>query len=176
MLITDKLGWSKWGDWEACSTTCGPGEKMRRRRCHHATEGSRGCPGGWKDVEVCNTEPINQCDFVSNDEQSKNCKLSLRVNHSITRVLKPPQWPAAHGSMVSGLSGLKSSSKSPSLPLLLPPLHQLSANGRHGHCGQHAPSLAAQEVNFGVASVILMNLGWRRWIALANRKIFASVK
>ena len=55
---------------------------MRRRRCHHATEGSRGCPGSWKDVEICNTEPSKQCNFVADGMKSKNSKFLLFVTYS----------------------------------------------------------------------------------------------
>ena len=55
------LGWSKWGEWEPCSTTCGPGKMQRRRRCHGAEEGDVGCEGSWKEIESCNILSTQRC-------------------------------------------------------------------------------------------------------------------
>ena len=49
-------GWSRWSEWGECSTTCGRGTMIRRRRCHHADEGAVGCEGSWKETETCNIQ------------------------------------------------------------------------------------------------------------------------
>ena len=49
-------GWSRWSEWAPCSTSCGRGTMLRRRRCHHADEGGVGCEGSWKETEVCNVQ------------------------------------------------------------------------------------------------------------------------
>jgi hypothetical protein len=49
----ETAGWSLWSDWSSCSVTCGLGETVRIRRCHHAEMGSNFCQGNWKDTEEC---------------------------------------------------------------------------------------------------------------------------
>ena len=51
----------KWGEWEAwseCSTTCGPGTKVRTRECGSPAPQYGGeCPGNGQETEPCTIRP-----------------------------------------------------------------------------------------------------------------------
>lgn len=55
------LGWSKWGDWDPCSKTCGgPGVQKRMRVCVgllpiNSTTCDSVCPGSNIETRACNT-------------------------------------------------------------------------------------------------------------------------
>ena len=50
-------GWSEWGPWGDCSTTCGGGARIRFRYCKKPSISARsGCPGRRYAVEQCNVE------------------------------------------------------------------------------------------------------------------------
>lgn len=46
-----EAAWSAWGMWGACSKSCGPGRRLRRRSC----QGSSGdtCPGSSQEAQKC---------------------------------------------------------------------------------------------------------------------------
>ena len=67
-------GWSCWGLWESCSTTCGEGIQARLRSCDMPlpANGGRKCPGMNSESRKCNTSPcpgnqtitlLNKSDF-----------------------------------------------------------------------------------------------------------------
>ena len=51
-------GWSAWGAFEACSKTCGGGEKTQRRMCNNPAPAYGGsyCPGENVNTVPCNTQ------------------------------------------------------------------------------------------------------------------------
>ena len=51
-------GWSSWGAFEACSKTCGGGEKTQRRMCNNPAPARGGsyCPGTNINTVLCNTQ------------------------------------------------------------------------------------------------------------------------
>ncbi|XP_046560997.1 sushi, von Willebrand factor type A, EGF and pentraxin domain-containing protein 1-like [Haliotis rubra] len=53
--------WGMWGDWGACSVTCGRGYKTRHRSCDSLQDGSKPCVGNYRNTEVCNAEPCRVC-------------------------------------------------------------------------------------------------------------------
>lgn len=48
--------WSDWGNWSECSTTCGDGEKNRKRLCNNPSPDNGGefCVGDPFDFKQCN--------------------------------------------------------------------------------------------------------------------------
>lgn len=55
-------GWGPWGPWGECSTACGGGFKIRRRKCDDPTpqNGGMECSGCHLDYEVCNTQACGE--------------------------------------------------------------------------------------------------------------------
>ena len=49
--------WGSWGPWDECSTPCGGGYRIRRRRCDNPAPQNEGqdCQGCHLDYEQCNT-------------------------------------------------------------------------------------------------------------------------
>ncbi|XP_046330804.2 SCO-spondin-like isoform X15 [Haliotis rufescens] len=43
-----------WSDWDACSATCGGGDKLRQRTCHGPFYGGKDCVGPREDTAPCN--------------------------------------------------------------------------------------------------------------------------
>ncbi|XP_063621974.1 uncharacterized protein LOC134794178 [Cydia splendana] len=50
IAIWNAVGWAGWGEWGACSKTCGGGMQVRRRYCSRAT-----CEGYGEQGRACNT-------------------------------------------------------------------------------------------------------------------------
>ncbi|XP_063534927.1 uncharacterized protein LOC134744909, partial [Cydia strobilella] len=50
IAIWNAVGWAGWGEWGACSKTCGGGMQVRRRYCSRAT-----CEGFGEQGRTCNT-------------------------------------------------------------------------------------------------------------------------
>lgn len=50
--------WSKWGQWDDCSASCGGGARIRFRYCKKPSSSAvrSGCPGERYAVELCNTQ------------------------------------------------------------------------------------------------------------------------
>ena len=51
--------WVTWGEWSACSATCGGGQRSRSRRCRDSVSGNQNqtrCTGNDEETERCNTE------------------------------------------------------------------------------------------------------------------------
>lgn len=46
-----------WGDWSACSLTCGNGTQSRNRSCEGPYFGGKNCTGDWGQTKDCNTFP-----------------------------------------------------------------------------------------------------------------------
>ncbi|XP_067687059.1 sushi, von Willebrand factor type A, EGF and pentraxin domain-containing protein 1-like [Haliotis asinina] len=53
--------WGMWGDWGACSVTCGRGFKTRHRSCDSLQDGSKPCVGNHRSTAVCNGGPCQVC-------------------------------------------------------------------------------------------------------------------
>ena len=51
-------GWSNWGDWGACSRSCGGGTKHRSRNCDNPSPqyGGSYCHGDSSNSDSCNTD------------------------------------------------------------------------------------------------------------------------
>ncbi|XP_053381797.1 sushi, von Willebrand factor type A, EGF and pentraxin domain-containing protein 1-like [Mercenaria mercenaria] len=81
-------GWSEWGNWSECSTTCGDGEKKRKRLCNSPSPDNGGemCSGDGFDFTTCNNSNCPVCPQISapmngslecvNDTESINCTVS----------------------------------------------------------------------------------------------------
>ena len=52
------LGWARWGDWSACTVSCGGGTKKRRRVCDGPNQSA--CPGYAVDLRQCKGNPCGQ--------------------------------------------------------------------------------------------------------------------
>ncbi|CAK9092354.1 unnamed protein product [Durusdinium trenchii] len=53
---------SNWDEWDVCSTTCGPGQKIRSRRILQRPEnGGKFCDGELTVTESCNNAPCHTC-------------------------------------------------------------------------------------------------------------------
>ena len=50
--------WSEWGEWSACSNTCGGGQATRTRKCNNPAPANGGvdCAGDSEETQNCNTE------------------------------------------------------------------------------------------------------------------------
>lgn len=46
-----------WGNWSACSLTCGNGTQSRNRSCEGPYFGGKNCTGDWGQTKDCNTFP-----------------------------------------------------------------------------------------------------------------------
>lgn len=55
-------GWGPWGSWSDCSSPCGGGFKIRRRRCDDPMpmHGGQECPGCNIEYEPCNSLPCSE--------------------------------------------------------------------------------------------------------------------
>lgn len=55
LYLTVDGEWGSWGKWSQCSATCGPGKKVRRRKCNNPTPQFDGydCDGKSKQKETC---------------------------------------------------------------------------------------------------------------------------
>lgn len=49
--LTTEAAWSAWGPWGSCSGSCGPGRRLRRRRCSSPAENA--CPGRPLEAQKC---------------------------------------------------------------------------------------------------------------------------
>jgi len=54
--------WSSWGEWSACSISCGGGEQARERECGSPapSKGGDECKGEGRETELCNTDKCPQ--------------------------------------------------------------------------------------------------------------------
>ncbi|XP_060568381.1 sushi, von Willebrand factor type A, EGF and pentraxin domain-containing protein 1-like isoform X2 [Ruditapes philippinarum] len=80
--------WSEWGNWSECSTTCGDGEKRRKRLCNNPSpdNGGEDCHGDTFDFINCNNTDCPVCREIQppgngsiecvNDTDSINCTMS----------------------------------------------------------------------------------------------------
>ncbi|XP_046569114.1 LOW QUALITY PROTEIN: uncharacterized protein LOC124277463 [Haliotis rubra] len=59
--------WTGWGNWTECTTSCGPGERTRARRCDNPQpqNGGDDCEGSETEVGLCNTGECPVCAEVS---------------------------------------------------------------------------------------------------------------
>ena len=64
LLTAKDGGWAHWGEWSACTTTCGNGIKARSRDCDSppASDGGAFCDGHEDEVHRCRVEA---CGMVS---------------------------------------------------------------------------------------------------------------
>lgn len=55
-------GWGPWGQWSACSVSCGGGFRLRRRECNDppAQNGGQECPGCHVEYEPCNPQQCTE--------------------------------------------------------------------------------------------------------------------
>ncbi|CAH1776938.1 unnamed protein product [Owenia fusiformis] len=61
-------GWSPWGLWTQCTSTCGAGVRKRVRFCDSPKPKNTRCPGSYYDAELCNTQAcINSSGIVEQD-------------------------------------------------------------------------------------------------------------
>ena len=49
------VSWSTWSTWSTCSSTCGSGERERRRTCGPAVRYLDSCPGEERELEYCSS-------------------------------------------------------------------------------------------------------------------------
>ena len=45
--------WTVWQPWQSCSSSCGPGTRIRRRVCFGPVNGGKPCQGEVKDASTC---------------------------------------------------------------------------------------------------------------------------
>ena len=52
-------GWSLWGSFSICTTTCGPGQQIRRRTCNNpvTSNGGKPCKGSSEELRQCSGPP-----------------------------------------------------------------------------------------------------------------------
>lgn len=60
----DSGGWSRWSPWSECSTSCGPGTKIRRRVCFPQVQ----CSGP--------NDELLPCEITSCDEEPEKDSMS----------------------------------------------------------------------------------------------------
>lgn len=67
--------WTEWGEFTACSRTCGSGTRQRRRTCQDVChEGvSEACAGSSVQVEPCNQQPCDSCCVMGEWEDATSC-------------------------------------------------------------------------------------------------------
>lgn len=59
LIISVDGGYSEWGEWNACTVTCGIGSKSRTRDCDNPVPdyGGANCSGDSEDIMTCNETP-----------------------------------------------------------------------------------------------------------------------
>ena len=78
----DTGSWSEWSPWSSCHVTCGPGKRMRKRKCLGGNEPSTGCKGQSLQISNCNNTPCgthvaNLFMFIYQD--SIKCTVNLKI-------------------------------------------------------------------------------------------------
>lgn len=88
--------WSAWEEWSSCSTTCGPGQKERRRSCSNPPPQNEGkeCLGEELEEEVCE---LGQCLPKVSLPDSSTCGITTNIvfGSRVTggRDAKLNEWP-----------------------------------------------------------------------------------
>ena len=72
--------WSTWEPWESCSTSCGPGTRLRKRKCDNPEPqyGGQPCPGDSSETEDCN-------DLSCPGEHKSSYEISFTLNRIVLR-------------------------------------------------------------------------------------------
>ncbi|XP_065190483.1 uncharacterized protein LOC135821344 isoform X2 [Sycon ciliatum] len=62
LIVDDR--WNDWSTWSECSTSCGPGVRLRRRTCNMTEPDSTYCPGSNTDTESCDRACWGNCNTL----------------------------------------------------------------------------------------------------------------
>ena len=83
MFIVD-CKWSAYGDWSACSTSCGAGTRTKKRFKHpNALHGGKECEGTDELVEACDMEP---CQGINSNLYNEHSFSTLSLYNGITMI------------------------------------------------------------------------------------------
>jgi len=84
-------GWSDWGEWQACSETCGDGRQRRLRECNNPRPSGGGdrCAGSAVQFQQCNEGTCpgmfvhgGHVTFVMRSSKRKAHALLIKINGS----------------------------------------------------------------------------------------------
>ncbi|XP_065922172.1 A disintegrin and metalloproteinase with thrombospondin motifs adt-1 isoform X3 [Magallana gigas] len=82
-----------WGDWSACSLTCGNGTQSKNRSCEGPYFGGKNCTGDWGQTKDCNTFPCPVDGFWLNWSNWSDCSKSCGRGFMYrTRVCEDPKY------------------------------------------------------------------------------------
>lgn len=62
IVCTEPAVWRDWGEWSACSVSCGQGQRSRTRTCHSNQDCPDGdsCKGNKEESETCEDKALSK--------------------------------------------------------------------------------------------------------------------
>ncbi|CAD7956383.1 unnamed protein product [Amoebophrya sp. A25] len=101
--------WADWGDWSACSASCGGGERTRLRLIEQSPRSGGQCcePNDMVELEVCNTQPCGEIVDCTFSEWGYWSDCSSSCNGIKTRTRQIDAYPFEGKACEGGLKEVK---------------------------------------------------------------------